>query len=87
MDLIKDCPTLYPTDEEFGNFERFVSKISKRQSDVGIVRIVPPRGWRARQSYTGIENGQIDFTIRTPIEQHWIGQQGVYRQVHFIIDK
>lgn len=84
MDLIKDCPTLHPTEEEFSNFERFVSRISKRQSQFGIVKIVPPRGWKARKSYLGIENGQIDFAIRTPIEQHWVGQQGVYRQVIFI---
>ena len=81
MDQIQHCPVLHPTEEQFQNFEKYVSKIGKRQCEIGIVKIVPPSTWKARRSYAGIESGAIDFTIRTPVEQHWVGQQGVYRQV------
>ncbi len=80
MDLIEDCPVLYPTEEEFGNFEKYVSSIGKRERETGLVKIVPPVTWNARQSYECIESGQLDFPIRTPIEQLWVGQRGVYRQ-------
>ncbi len=80
MDLIEDCHVLYPTQEEFGNFEKYVSSIGERVCETGIVKIVPPSSWNARRSYECIESGELDFPVRTPIEQHWVGQRGVYRQ-------
>eukprot|EP00292_Cryptomonas_paramecium_P024047 CAMPEP_0113714142 /NCGR_PEP_ID=MMETSP0038_2-20120614/32429_1 /TAXON_ID=2898 /ORGANISM="Cryptomonas paramecium" /LENGTH=153 /DNA_ID=CAMNT_0000641039 /DNA_START=15 /DNA_END=472 /DNA_ORIENTATION=- /assembly_acc=CAM_ASM_000170 len=82
MNLIRDCEVEYPREEDFEDFERYMVKISKRHEKDGLVKIVPPKSWVPRASYEGIDSGGIDFPIKTPIEQNWVGQRGVYRLVN-----
>jgi hypothetical protein len=45
---LKECPTLYPTEEEFADPMSYIKKIGEtgRGKEFGIVKVVPPEGWR-----------------------------------------
>ena len=83
MNLIEECPVLYPSEKEFLNFEKYIEKIGLKYNSKGILKIIPPKSWKARSSYEEIETGAVDFPIQTPIEQNWVGQRGIYRQVQY----
>lgn len=70
---------LYPTLKEFEDFEAYVNKAQKKyKKDYGIVKVVPPKGWKARRgSYNSNEVNQ--FVLKTPIEQHVQGTGGFYQ--------
>lgn len=43
---IEDAPVFYPTEEEFQDTLKYISKIRSRAEPYGICRIVPPRSWK-----------------------------------------
>jgi len=45
---LKECPVLYPTEEEFADPMSYIKKIGEtgRGKEFGIVKVVPPEGWR-----------------------------------------
>lgn len=71
-----EAPTLYPTWSEFQNFKEYVSSIRNEYQDYGIVKIVPPTGWKARNDYHECD----DIIIDTPIQQIVSGSQGTFQQ-------
>lgn len=72
-----------PSEEQFRNFESYLRSVEKQYVSHGVVRVVPPASWRARSSgYDFIENGKLDFPIKTAIEQNPVGAMGIYRQYH-----
>ena len=78
-DAIAEAPIFYPSEEEFDDFVGYVSTVLAPQCAVhGICKVVPPAGWRgpSPQRQAGREAG---FTIRSPIEQHVVGCQGLYQ--------
>jgi histone demethylase JARID1 len=44
---LEDCPTFYPTEEEFADPMDYVKKIGEEGTarDWGMCKIVPPEGW------------------------------------------
>eukprot|EP00802_Teleaulax_amphioxeia_P007131 Tamp_07137.p1 GENE.Tamp_07137~~Tamp_07137.p1 ORF type:complete len:555 (+),score=69.93 Tamp_07137:323-1987(+) len=86
---LPECPTLHPTAEEWHeDFEGVIRKAEHMAVDSGIVKIVPPACWKAfpsmRSKYKAIEDGSLDFTLPSPIRQHPLGQQGVYKLVNMV---
>ena len=43
---LENCPTFFPTSEEFKDALAYIRSISNRASDYGICKIVPPMGWQ-----------------------------------------
>ncbi|EPX71281.1 histone demethylase Jmj2 [Schizosaccharomyces octosporus yFS286] len=43
---LSPAPTFYPTDEEFKDAIRYIQKITPVAKEFGIVKIVPPSGWK-----------------------------------------
>ena len=45
---LKECPILYPTEEEFADPMSYIKKIGEtgRGREFGIVKVVPPEGWK-----------------------------------------
>ncbi|WBW71822.1 histone demethylase Jmj2 [Schizosaccharomyces osmophilus] len=43
---LSPAPTFYPSDEEFTDAIRYIQKITPIAKDFGIVKIVPPSGWK-----------------------------------------
>ncbi|KAG8920802.1 hypothetical protein FRC01_000584 [Tulasnella sp. 417] len=43
---IDDCPTFYPTVEEWKDSMAYIASISDRAKPYGICKIVPPEGWK-----------------------------------------
>jgi hypothetical protein len=75
LEQIPYCDVFTPTKKEFKNFEKFVLKcVNKAKS--GIIKIIPPRGWKARDDYTN-----LNFNISNPIEQVVNGSSGLYEVI------
>ncbi|GLI64915.1 hypothetical protein VaNZ11_008308 [Volvox africanus] len=71
------CPVFRPTREEFEQpFCDYVRKIFKKQPDLPMFKVVPPRGWRPRRTpFPDLRKVQINV----PIRQHVFGTKGAYR--------
>jgi jumonji domain-containing protein 2 len=80
---ITHCPVLHPTAKEFGNFHDYMYKLETTYGkEYGIVKVVPPRGWRARsKDYTKSLETEM---IPSPIEQNVFGKGGIYECLHII---
>ena len=72
-----ECPVFYPTLAEFKNFEKYVEKIEKESIGFGMVKVIPPSGWRARkQGYQ-----KINAMITHPVKQIVSGLAGIYQVI------
>jgi [histone H3]-trimethyl-L-lysine4 demethylase len=43
---LSECPTFYPTTEEFKDPMGYIRSISDQAKDFGICKVVPPAGWK-----------------------------------------
>ena len=43
---LTDCPTFYPTEEQFKDPMAFIRSIAKEGQEHGICKVVPPQGWK-----------------------------------------
>ncbi|MGH0152278.1 UNVERIFIED_CONTAM: hypothetical protein FKN15_054515 [Acipenser sinensis] len=69
--------TFYPTREEFQNFSRYVAYIESQGAHrAGLAKIVPPKDWKPRRCYDGID----ELVIPAPIQQVVTGQSGLFTQ-------
>lgn len=73
-----EAPILRPTMEEFSNFEEFVRRARAAYTQYGLVKVIPPEGWKARKS--GVYDDVDNMTIPLPIKQMLHGTRGVYQQ-------
>ena len=55
---LEDCPTFYPSPEEFKDPMGYIKSISPRGHEYGIIKIVPPIGWK------------MPFVIDTEVSHH-----------------
>uniref|UniRef100_A0A8C0X2C2 JmjN domain-containing protein n=1 Tax=Castor canadensis TaxID=51338 RepID=A0A8C0X2C2_CASCN len=71
--------TFQPTLEEFSNFNKYIAYMESQGAHrAGLAKVIPPKGWRARQSYDNIS----DMLIATPLQQVVSGGAGVFTQYH-----
>ncbi|CAG8471828.1 8510_t:CDS:10 [Ambispora gerdemannii] len=71
-------PVFKPSMEQFGDFYKFVTAISKYGKQAGIVKIIPPKEWS--DSLPDLADKLKSKKIRHPIEQVFNGSKGIYRQ-------
>ncbi|EDL78474.1 rCG31617 [Rattus norvegicus] len=68
-----------PTKEEFNDFDKYIAYMESQGAHrAGLAKVIPPKEWRARQSYDNISN----ILIATPLQQVVSGQAGVFTQYH-----
>jgi len=81
---LPECPTIYPSAEEWEDFEGVIKRAEQAALRTGIVKVVPPASWKAleslRRKYAAIDGGSLDFTLPSPVLQRAVGQKGVFRQ-------
>ncbi|ELV13544.1 lysine-specific demethylase 4D [Tupaia chinensis] len=71
--------TFHPTMEEFTDFNRYIAHMESQGAHrAGLAKVVPPKEWKARQTYDDIG----DILIATPLQQVASGQAGVFTQYH-----
>ena len=60
------CPVLHPSKAQFEKpFFKYVSDYFKKNPDTPIIKVVPPKGYKARQGSYDLDN----TVIEVPIEQ------------------
>ena len=69
----------HPTKEEFTDFDKYIAYIESQGAHrAGLAKIVPPKEWKARQTYEDID----DILIAAPLQQVVSGRAGVFTQYH-----
>ncbi|XP_045673811.1 lysine-specific demethylase 4D [Phyllostomus hastatus] len=69
----------YPTKEEFNDFDKYIASIEAQGAHrAGLAKIIPPKEWKARQTYNDIS----DILIAAPLQQVASGRAGVFIQYH-----
>ncbi|XP_010860434.1 PREDICTED: lysine-specific demethylase 4D [Bison bison bison] len=69
----------HPTKEEFTDFDKYIAYIESQGAHrAGLAKIVPPKEWKARQTYDDIN----DILITAPLQQVVSGRAGVFTQYH-----
>lgn len=67
----------HPTMEEFEDISKYtVDMESQGAHRAGLAKVIPPKGWKTRQTYDDID----DILIATPLHQVTTGQAGVFTQ-------
>ncbi|KAI9144266.1 JmjC domain, hydroxylase-domain-containing protein [Paraphysoderma sedebokerense] len=74
-------PVFKPTMEQFQNFDNFIKAIDKWGNQFGIVKVIPPQEWT--DNLPDISNRLEKVSIKSPIEQHFSGSSGIFRQDNF----
>uniref|UniRef100_A0A7N5JA29 JmjN domain-containing protein n=1 Tax=Ailuropoda melanoleuca TaxID=9646 RepID=A0A7N5JA29_AILME len=72
----------HPTEEEFNDFDKYIAYMESQGAHrAGLAKVIPPRGWKARQTYDDIS----DILIAAPLQQVVSGKKattvGEYRQL------
>ncbi|XP_012369051.1 lysine-specific demethylase 4D-like [Octodon degus] len=71
--------TFRPTLEEFTGFSKYVAYMESQGAHrAGLAKVIPPKEWRARESYDSIGG----LLIPAPLQQVVSGQAGVFTQYH-----
>ncbi|XP_069326577.1 LOW QUALITY PROTEIN: lysine-specific demethylase 4D-like [Eulemur rufifrons] len=71
--------TFYPTMEEFTDFSKYIAYMESQGAHrAGLAKVIPPKEWKARQTYADIS----DILIATALQQVASGQAGVFTQYH-----
>jgi hypothetical protein len=77
----------YPTEEEFKDFYAYAQKLDRLVGHVGVAKVVPPKGWKARpHDLYNLEDSNSELEeavqVKRPIRQNAIGSKGLYANVH-----
>ncbi|XP_076431785.1 lysine-specific demethylase 4D-like [Peromyscus maniculatus bairdii] len=71
--------TFRPTMREFSDFNKYIAYMESQGAHrAGLAKVIPPKEWRARQSYEDVS----DILISSPLQQVVSGQAGVFTQFH-----
>ncbi|XP_006744976.1 lysine-specific demethylase 4D-like [Leptonychotes weddellii] len=71
--------SFHPTTEEFKDFNTYIAYVeSQGVHRAGLAKVIPPKEWKARQTYDDIS----DILIATLLQQVVSGQAGVFTQYH-----
>ncbi|XP_033717998.1 lysine-specific demethylase 4D-like [Tursiops truncatus] len=70
---------VHPTMEEFEDFSKYIVYMEWQGAHrAGLAKVIPPKGWKARQTYDDTD----DILIAVPLQQVTTGQAGVFTQHH-----
>ncbi|KAF8742797.1 jmjN domain, partial [Rhizoctonia solani] len=79
----RGIPVFRPTLHEFSDFERYMESIEPWGRRSGIVKVIPPKEWQVHHPRDGLSSTTERLSaikLKNPIEQHFIGRTGLYRQ-------
>jgi jumonji domain-containing protein 2 len=86
-----EIPTFRPTEEEFGDFEKYLSGLTQRcHPAVGLARVVPPKAWLSRvllsqqELEQGLARRRVSAPVRQKVEKQQ-GQPGVFKVVNEVV--
>ncbi|XP_028259358.1 lysine-specific demethylase 4A [Parambassis ranga] len=69
--------TFTPSKEEFKDFGRYIAYMESQGAHrAGMAKVIPPKGWKPRKTYSDID----DLVIPAPIQQVVTGQSGLFTQ-------
>ncbi|XP_076969324.1 lysine-specific demethylase 4D [Tamandua tetradactyla] len=69
----------HPTKEEFNDFDKYIAYMESQGAHrAGLAKVIPPKEWKARQTYDDIS----DILIAAPLQQVASGRAGVFTQYH-----
>ncbi|KAF3691368.1 Lysine-specific demethylase 4B [Channa argus] len=75
--VVSKIMTFTPSKEEFKDFSRYIAYMeSQGAHKAGMAKVIPPKGWKPRQTYDNID----DLVIPAPIQQVVTGQSGLFTQ-------
>ncbi|KAH8104448.1 hypothetical protein DFH11DRAFT_122040 [Phellopilus nigrolimitatus] len=74
----KGFPVFKPSMAKVSDFEGYMTRIECRGMHSGIVKIIPPKEWS--DALSSVCPQLADVRIKSPIEQHFLGRSGLYRQ-------
>ncbi|KAI1789319.1 hypothetical protein LXA43DRAFT_1021605 [Ganoderma leucocontextum] len=74
----RGIPVFRPTLEEFQDFEGYMTRVEPWGVRSGIVKIIPPKEWTER--LPSVVSQLDNIKLKSPIEQHMIGQEGRFQQ-------
>ncbi|TVY19910.1 DNA damage-responsive transcriptional repressor RPH1 [Lachnellula arida] len=75
-------PVFLPSMEQFKDFTRFMTKITKYGMRSGIVKVIPPPEWKAAQPR--LDEAVKTIRVKEPIKQDIMGTSGTYRQANIV---
>ncbi|KAK8861341.1 hypothetical protein IAR55_002160 [Kwoniella newhampshirensis] len=82
----RGIPVFKPTLEEFEDFEGYAKKTVPWGQYSGIVKVIPPSSWSS--SVPPIPKTSLaEVSIRSPIQQNFIGQTGLFRIANVVKNK
>jgi hypothetical protein len=58
---IMETPVFRPTEEEFADFYAYATKLDKLVGHIGVCKVIPPAGWKARQHGQGVYTRKLQF--------------------------
>ena len=73
------CPVFYLDVDDMRNLARFIENTESTHPDIGICKLIPPRGWYKR-SY---DINELDVPKITPIKQVVAGRSGAFHVTAF----
>ncbi|KAG8950587.1 hypothetical protein FRC00_007627 [Tulasnella sp. 408] len=74
----RGIPVFKPTYEEFQDFEKYMERVEPWGRKSGIVKIIPPAEWS--NALPPVNPLLPSLKLKNPIEQHMLGQSGLFRQ-------
>ncbi|KAI0819764.1 hypothetical protein BC628DRAFT_1400914 [Trametes gibbosa] len=74
----RGIPVFKPTMEEFTDFEGYMNRVEPWGMRSGIVKIIPPQEWT--DALPSVVPQLDGVKLKNPIEQHMLGQGGLFQQ-------
>ncbi|KAM5532458.1 hypothetical protein V8D89_013874 [Ganoderma adspersum] len=74
----RGIPVFRPTLEEFQDFEGYMNRVEPWGVRSGIVKVIPPKEWTEHLPSVVPQLDKVK--LKSPIEQHMLGQEGRYQQ-------
>lgn len=62
---LMETPVFRPTEEEFKDFYAYASTLDKLVGHVGVCKVIPPQGWKARSHEDGVYTREYSCETRT----------------------
>ncbi|KAI8977854.1 hypothetical protein BD414DRAFT_157532 [Trametes punicea] len=74
----RGIPVFRPTMEEFVDFEAYLNRVEPWGMRSGIVKVIPPKEWT--EALPSVIPQLEKVRLKNPIEQHMLGQSGLFQQ-------